>query len=74
MKQRVITGAIFTVVVLALVVPAYFYPVTVLLFTAIVTCFAIYELVKAVKLKAKDISPVTIPALYCGRHTTISIG
>lgn len=58
MKQRVITGAIFTVVVLALVVPAYFYPVTVLLFTAIVTCFAIYELVKAVKLKAKDISPV----------------
>ena len=58
MKQRVITGAIFTVIVLALVVPAYFYPITVLLFTAIVTCFAIYEMVKAVRLKAKDVSPV----------------
>jgi len=60
MKQRIITGTLFTIVVLALVVPAYFYPVIMLLFSAIVSVVAIHELVKAAKNKVTEISsPVT---------------
>lgn len=60
MKQRIITGAIFTVVVLALIVPAYFWPVVILAFTAIVSILAIYELIKAAKVKESGLSvPVT---------------
>ncbi|MBO4495315.1 MAG: CDP-archaeol synthase [Clostridiales bacterium] len=56
MKQRIITGTIFTIAVLAIVVPAYFYPVIMLLLSFIVSVVAIHELVKAAKNKVNDIS------------------
>ena len=55
MRQRIITGAIFTIAVLALVIPAYFVPHIILLFTFIVTALALYELIKAVKSTEKEI-------------------
>ena len=57
MKQRVITGAIFTVIVLALIVPAYFCPPFMLLFTGIVCIWALIELIKAAQVKEKEIIP-----------------
>ncbi|MBR3058489.1 MAG: CDP-archaeol synthase [Clostridiales bacterium] len=63
MKQRIITGTIFTIIVLAMVVPAYFYPFSVLLFTVVVLLMAIDELVKAARVKTKEIS---VPLTYLG--------
>ena len=61
MRQRIITGTIFTIAVLALVIPAYFYPAVILAFTLIVSCLALYELIKAVRVSEKEISvPVTV--------------
>jgi len=58
MKQRIITGAIFTIVVLALVLPAYFAPAVLLLFTGIVTVLALYEMIKAARETEKEMSAV----------------
>ncbi|MBR2750889.1 MAG: CDP-archaeol synthase [Clostridiales bacterium] len=58
MKQRIITGTVFTIAVLALVVPAYFYPVIMLLLSLIVSTVAIHELIKAARNKVKEISPL----------------
>lgn len=67
MKQRIITGAIFTVVVLALIVPAYFLPAIILVFTSIVSALAVYELIKAAKAKETDLSvPITAIGGFLG--------
>ena len=65
--QRIITGAIFTVAVLALVVPAYFVPPVLLIFTFIVTSIALVELIKAAKNTQKEMSvPATVLGGYLG--------
>lgn len=65
--QRIITGAIFTVAVLALVVPAYFVPPVLLIFTFIVTSIALLELIKAAKNTQKEMSvPATVLGGYLG--------
>ena len=67
MMQRIITGAIFTVAVLALVVPAYFVPPVLLIFTFIVTSIALVELIKAAKNTQKEMSvPATVLGGYLG--------
>jgi len=67
MLQRIITGAIFTVAVLALVVPAYFVPPVLLIFTFIVTSIALVELIKAAKNTQKEMSvPATVLGGYLG--------
>ncbi|MBR6254937.1 MAG: CDP-archaeol synthase [Clostridiales bacterium] len=67
MMQRIITGAIFTVAVLALVVPAYFVPPVLLIFTFIVTSIALLELIKAAKNTQKEMSvPATVLGGYLG--------
>ncbi|MBR5974780.1 MAG: phosphatidate cytidylyltransferase [Clostridiales bacterium] len=58
MKQRIITGTIFTIAVLALVLPAYYIPAILLVFTMIVTCFALYEMIKAAQESEKEMSAV----------------
>ena len=65
--QRIITGAIFTVAVLTLVVPAYFVPPVLLIFTFIVTSIALVELIKAAKNTQKEMSvPATVLGGYLG--------
>lgn len=49
MKQRVITGVIFTIVVAAFVIPAYFVPIMALLFALIVGVVSGSEMYKALK-------------------------
>ena len=67
MMQRIITGAIFTVAVLALVVLAYFVPPVLLIFTFIVTSIALVELIKAAKNTQKEMSvPATVLGGYLG--------
>lgn len=55
MKQRVITGVLFTIAVLLFVVPSYWFPMFMVLFSIVVGAFSIYEMIKA--LKAGNFSP-----------------
>lgn len=67
MRQRIITGTIFTIAVLALIVPAYFVPAVLLVFTFIVTTIALVELIKAARNTQKEMSiPVTVLGGYLG--------
>lgn len=63
MKQRVITGVIFSIVVAAFVIPAYFAPVCSLLLALIVGSVSGYEMIKA--LKAGGFKPLT-PFIFLG--------
>lgn len=49
LRQRVITGIIFTVLVLAFILPAYFFPVTGVIMAVIIGVFACVEMFKAIK-------------------------
>ena len=49
LRQRVITGFIFTVLVLAFILPAYFFPITGVIMAVIIGVFACVELFKALK-------------------------
>lgn len=49
MKQRVITGIIFTIVVAAFVIPSYWFPLLMVLFALIVGVVASVEMVKALR-------------------------
>lgn len=49
MKTRVITGLIFLLVVLAFVVPSFWVPHLMIIFSMIVSAFTTYELIKALK-------------------------
>ena len=49
MRQRIITGFIFTVLVLLFFVPAYFWPVTAVIMSVIIGVFACVELYKAIE-------------------------
>lgn len=49
MRQRIITGIIFTILVLSFMVPALFWPVTAVIMSAIILVFACIELYKAIK-------------------------
>ena len=49
MRQRIITGIIFTILVLSFMVPALFWPVTAVVMSAIILVFACIELYKAIK-------------------------
>lgn len=49
LRQRVITGLIFTIAVLSLFVPAYFWPVTGVIMSLVIGVFACVELFKALK-------------------------
>lgn len=49
MKQRVITGAIFLIVMLAIMAAAYFFPLVAVLLAIVVGTVSTYELIKAVK-------------------------
>ncbi|MBR3342048.1 MAG: phosphatidate cytidylyltransferase [Clostridiales bacterium] len=49
MRQRIITGIIFTVLVLAFFVPAYFWPFTAVIMSVIIGIFACIEMYKAIK-------------------------
>jgi phosphatidate cytidylyltransferase len=51
MKQRIITGIVFTLVILAFAVPGYFYAGFIIALTAIVTILAAQELVSALQKK-----------------------
>ena len=67
MLQRIVTGTIFTIVVLALVIPAYFFPAILLVFTFLVTCLALYELIKAAREKEREMSiAVTVIGGFLG--------
>ena len=67
MLQRIITGTIFTVAVLALVIPAYFVPPVLIAFTFIVTTMALVELIKAAKHTQTEMSvPATVLGGYLG--------
>lgn len=49
MKTRVITGLIFLLVVLAFVIPSFWVPHLMIIFSMIVSAFTTYELIKALK-------------------------
>ena len=49
LRQRVITGIIFTVLVLAFFMPAYFFPITGIIMAVIIGVFACVEMYKALK-------------------------
>ncbi len=49
MRQRIITGIIFTVLVLLFFMPAYFWPVTAVVMSVIIGVFACVEMYKALK-------------------------
>ncbi len=49
MRQRVITGILFTLGVVAFYIPAYWLPVVALVFSVLVSGFVIYELIKALR-------------------------
>ncbi len=57
MRQRVITGIIFTVVIVSIVLPMYYLPIISMLFAAIVGVVSIVEMIKA--LKAGQMKPAT---------------
>lgn len=57
MKQRIITGVLFTLAILAFVIPAYFYTGFAVLLTAIVAVISAYEMTQA--LQAKEIRNVS---------------
>ena len=57
MKQRIITGAVFTVIIVAFLAPAFFWPIFILLLTAVVSIIATFELIRAVRVKNKSIMP-----------------
>ena len=61
MRQRIITGILFTLGVCAFFIPAYWLPVIALVFSFIVSGFVIYELIKA--LRAGTFSPSVILVL-----------
>ena len=67
MRQRIITGTIFTLAVLALVIPAYFVPAVLLVFTFIVTTLSLYEMIKAAREQEKEMSSaVTVLGGFLG--------
>jgi len=49
LRQRVITGILFTIGVLAFVIPSYFFSPLMLIFSILIGSVAMYELIKAVK-------------------------
>lgn len=49
LRQRVITGIIFTILVLAFFMPAYFFPITGVIMAVIIGVFACVEMYKALK-------------------------
>jgi phosphatidate cytidylyltransferase len=51
MKQRIITGVLFTLAILAFVIPAYFYSGFAIVLTAIVAVIAAYEMTEALQAK-----------------------
>ena len=57
MRQRVITGIIFTIVIVSIVLPMYYLPIISMLFAAIVGVVSIVEMIKA--LKAGQMKPAT---------------
>lgn len=56
MRQRIITGVIFTMVVAAFIIPAYWFPLITVLFAIIVGSVAGYEMYKACKAGGVSIS------------------
>ena len=63
MKQRIITGTIFTIVVLAILVPAFFYPALILILSTVVCFLGLHELVKACREKEREVS---YPLVFLG--------
>ena len=49
MRQRIITGTIFTILVLAFILPAYFFPFTGIIMAVIIGVFSCVEMYKALK-------------------------
>jgi len=48
LRQRIITGIVFTILVLSLFIPAYFFPVTAVVMAALIGVFACIELYRAI--------------------------
>ena len=70
MKQRVITGIIFTVGVVLFVVPSLYWPLISVLFAIIVGAFALHELHQA--FKAGDMHP-NVPLTVSGNLTALTV-
>ncbi len=68
MKQRVITGLLFTLAVLLFVIPSYWFPLLMVVFSIVVGAFSIYEMDKA--LKAGEFKPST-PLIITGAVLTL---
>ncbi len=63
MKQRVITGVLFTLAVLLFVIPSYWIPLLIVVFSVIVGAVSCYEMIKA--LKAGNFEP-SVPLIVTG--------
>ena len=70
MKQRVITGIIFTIGVVLFVVPSLYWPLISVLFAIIVGAFALHELHQA--FKAGDMHP-NVPLTESGSLTALTV-
>lgn len=70
MKQRVITGIVFFLLVAAFVIPSYWFPFVMLLFSLLVGAVSIYEMVKAVK--AGGMNP-SVPLIVLGSVIPLAI-
>lgn len=63
MRQRVITGLLFTLAVLLFVIPSFWFPIIMVLFSIIVGAISTYEMIKA--LKAGSFLP-SVPVIILG--------